>query len=107
MGSHILTPIDWGVVIAFFLKGETMALTLKCYLCGAELESYSNEIRNGKTVQSLSCKKGHKYSLDDNGLTQLAQFSRRFRAATLDFVEKDNAAGNAPLISDLASIAEA
>ncbi len=81
-----------------------MALSLKCYLCGADLESYSNETKNGQAIQNIACKKGHKFSIDDNGLTQLAQFSRKFRAATLDFVEQDNASGNIPLISDLTTI---
>jgi len=77
-----------------------MALTLKCYLCGANLESLSDETRGDQVVQNIVCSKGHKYSIDDNGLTQMSQFSRRVRAAALDFVESKNAEGNNPLISD-------
>lgn len=76
-----------------------MALSLKCYLCGSELESYSNSVQNNQVVQNIECKKGHKYSIDDTSLTRLAQLSRRIRSAAQVNVEKDNADGKTALLS--------
>lgn len=75
-----------------------MSLTLKCYLCGSDLEAYSNEIQNNQVVQNITCKKGHKYSVDDTSLTRLSQLSRRIRSAAQENVEKDNAEGKTPLL---------
>jgi hypothetical protein len=76
-----------------------MALSLKCYLCGSELEKYSNEVQNNQVVQNIECKKGHKYSIDDTSLTRLAQLSRRIRTAAQATVEQDNAAGKTSLFA--------
>ena len=76
-----------------------MSLSLKCYLCGSDLESYSNEVQNNQIVQNIKCKKGHRYSIDDTSLTRLAQLSRRVRAAAQTAVEKDNSQGRMALLS--------
>ncbi len=76
-----------------------MALSLKCYLCGSELETYSNEVQDNQVIQNITCKKGHKYSIDDTSLTRLSQLSRRIRSAAQESVEKDNAAGKTALLA--------
>jgi hypothetical protein len=50
-------------------------------------------MKDGQVVQNIECRKGHKFSIDDRALTQIAQLSRRIRTAAQKTVEQDNAKG--------------